>query len=485
LSEILRKIQYTAAQNLLILILCLSCALRIFGIGSESFWNDELSSMTRSSYSNLQEVVELGVVPDVHPPGYQIFLFFIENTLGNSEIALRFPSAIAGVLTVLVTYLIGKKLSSRRTALLGSAMLAVSPVHIWLSQEARPYAVLILLTALSVYLLVCYLKRDQDNQGTGLLFFMAVTFILLEYLHYFGLLIYALAGGCLLIHSVLRKQNRLLVVLSLLVPALAYIPWIPVMLAQSAGNSYIEPPGMMSIVYLFIEYMGWSKLLLAVFALLFVPTVRSFIRGAVSYKKGFATFILWIVTPMSVSIAVSLLATPVFTSRNMMVALPAVLLLQALCITEGIEDRKSGNLIGLAVLLLMVFQLVFVRKHYTEPHRNQFREAAYYTVEHVADPEKAIILTSAWNNAYFDYYFQRCGSGISTDLQAVSDQDFPDVKELITGMNPEEVWLLWGHIQPDSSLVDSISAMFSDAEYQPLLGAGVWRFSGRKQQFCY
>lgn len=424
--------------------------------------------------------MDLGVVPDVHPPGYQILLFLVENSLGTSETALRLPSAVAGILTVLVTYLTGKRLFSQRTALFGAAMLGVSPVHIWLSQEARPYAILIMLTAIAVYLLVCYLQRDRDSKGTGLLLIMAVNFILLEYLHYFGLLVYALTGSFLFYHAMLKKRNRILVTISLLLPVLVYIPWIPVMLTQSTGNSYIESPGVMSLVYLFIEYMGWSKILPGVFVLLLIPAVQSIIKGTLRYKSGLITLCLWILLPLLVSVGVSLLAMPVFTTRNLMVALPAVFLLQAFCIAECINSRKTGNLMGYAVLILMMVQLIFVRKHYTEPHRNQFREAACHTADNIADRDNAVILACTWNPAYFDHYFQVIESGLSTDLQAISEEDFPVVRELLLEKKPEEVWLLWGHIQPDSSLVDSISSMYFEIEYEPLTGAGVWRFGRRK-----
>ena len=77
----------------LLAIVALAAVLRVSGLEVQSLWNDELSSWYRSHYATLGEVIARGVVSDVHPPGFQILLYFVEQTLGNSEWALRLPSA--------------------------------------------------------------------------------------------------------------------------------------------------------------------------------------------------------------------------------------------------------------------------------------------------------------------------------------------------------------------------------------------------------
>jgi hypothetical protein len=160
----------------------------------------------------------------------------------------------------------------------------------------------------------------------------------------------------------------------------------------------------------------------------------------------------------------------------MMIALPAVILLQAFCISEGIPNARIGNAIWVLLVFLMMGQLICVRKHYTEPHRNQFREVAYYVAEQVDESENTVILGSAWNTEYFDYYFRRAATGLHTDMQAISVEDFHAVKDLVNSKNASEVWFLWGHVVPDSALIDSLDEMFRQAEYTPFLGAGVWHY---------
>lgn len=56
--------------------------------------------------------------------------------LGNTELAVRLPSALAGIFAVYLTYLIGSLLYSRKVGLFASLFLAISPWHLLLSRPA-------------------------------------------------------------------------------------------------------------------------------------------------------------------------------------------------------------------------------------------------------------------------------------------------------------------------------------------------------------
>ncbi len=67
---------------------------------------------------------------------------------------MRLPSAVAGALTPLVVYGLGKEMFGRAQGLLAALMVAVSAVHIGHSQDVRPYTFLVLFSALSVFSLL-------------------------------------------------------------------------------------------------------------------------------------------------------------------------------------------------------------------------------------------------------------------------------------------------------------------------------------------
>ena len=78
---------------------------------------------------------------DFKPPVYAYLDIFPVKIFGLNEFAVRFPSALFGVLTVLVTYFLTKRIfwdskSKELYGLLSALFLAISPWHIMLSRAA-------------------------------------------------------------------------------------------------------------------------------------------------------------------------------------------------------------------------------------------------------------------------------------------------------------------------------------------------------------
>ena len=82
---------------------------------------------------------------------------------GIGEVGLRSLSALIGTLTVPVAYVVGAQLVSRRSGLAAAALVAVSPLLVYYSQEARPYALAILLGGLSVGLFARALEAASPS----------------------------------------------------------------------------------------------------------------------------------------------------------------------------------------------------------------------------------------------------------------------------------------------------------------------------------
>ena len=81
------------------------------------------------------------------PPLYYALAWVWTQVTGTGEFGLRSLSALAGVATVPVAYLLGAELRGRRAGLMAAALVAVNPMLLWYSQEARAYALLVLLCA--------------------------------------------------------------------------------------------------------------------------------------------------------------------------------------------------------------------------------------------------------------------------------------------------------------------------------------------------
>jgi mannosyltransferase len=143
-----------------LLILLAGFALRLYRLGADSLWYDE----TVSAYLAAQPVVDLvgHTARDIHPPGYYLLLHFWAAAAGQSEFALAFFSLIFGVLLIALTYRLARLLTTPNTAMWAALLVAVSPYHLWYSQEVRMYT---LGAALGIAATYCALRAitSPDN----------------------------------------------------------------------------------------------------------------------------------------------------------------------------------------------------------------------------------------------------------------------------------------------------------------------------------
>jgi mannosyltransferase len=185
----------------LLAITALAAGLRFATLGHQSFWFDEVDtvSLVRKSFSGM-----LADVPRIEntPPLYFVLAWFWSKLFGTSEIGLRSLSALAGTLTVPVVYLAGTVLVSRRVGLLVAALAATSPVLVWYSQEARSYALFVLFASLSFL----YFVRALGRATRQTLIPFTVFSILALCTHYFAIFFVTVeVAGLLLAHGVRRS----------------------------------------------------------------------------------------------------------------------------------------------------------------------------------------------------------------------------------------------------------------------------------------
>jgi mannosyltransferase len=127
----------------------LAAVLRFAAIGHQGFWYDEGSTALLVHASPIR-MLRLLPHRESTPPLYYCLAWVWARVFGYGEAGLRSLSALAGVATVPVVYAAGARLISRRAGLVAAALTACNPLLIWYSQEARSYALLVLLTAFSL-----------------------------------------------------------------------------------------------------------------------------------------------------------------------------------------------------------------------------------------------------------------------------------------------------------------------------------------------
>ncbi len=125
---------------------------RLHNLTYHSLWFDEVMSVhwARSEISRILEV-SMNLVEDRLPPLYYLLLHGWRLLVGDGEVSVRLPSVLLGVLLVPVAYRLGTDLFGRRVAVLVAVLTALNPFLVWYSQEARMYALAVLLVSLGTW----------------------------------------------------------------------------------------------------------------------------------------------------------------------------------------------------------------------------------------------------------------------------------------------------------------------------------------------
>lgn len=443
----------------LIVILVLGAFLRFYGIENQSLSNDELSSWKRSGYDDLATVVEEGARPDVHPPGYYLLLFFVQKMFGDSEAALRFPSALFGVLSILIIFLIGLRLYSYREALLAAALTAVLWCPVFYSQDARPYAMLLFFTLLSSYCwipMVETLKSGSPRRGPLIAY--AITAALCAYTHYFGTYIIALQGVFTVILFIRRRSALIAVLIVYAAITVVFLPWLPVMREHLArGPIWITTPHggfvhwfLTFVRFLFNDSRTVGNIAVALLLLLFARSYGEFaaeptrLRTKRLLLSPGAVLLLWLVVPFAGVYLESLHSTPVLSVRNLIISLPPACLLLARAVTRLPLKGIVRTAVLLLVPVLLLSHLIFAKDYYSRSTKHNFKSAVRYLLENRRIDRCPLIIANTNQDGYFDYYLRRLGADRRVDMQFRSREDWPAVKSLIDARRAPCAWYLLG-----------------------------------------
>ncbi len=229
-KRVLRKIQKGAKGDaLLVAVLLAAFALRVFRLGYQPLWSDEIYSVAVARHS--LSGVWAWIYRDNHPALYWFVLHPVVHLLGDVELLVRFPSALMGTLTVALAYTTGRQMfGSREVGLLAALWLTVSPFHVVYSQEARMYAPLALFGLASTL----FLFRGAAWGGVSNWVLFGVTAAATAHSHNYGLLLVAAQSLWGLVLLLRKREGRLIggSALSAVVFVALYAPMIPALMAQ-------------------------------------------------------------------------------------------------------------------------------------------------------------------------------------------------------------------------------------------------------------
>jgi len=384
-------------------VLVLATLLRVPTLGEQSFWFDETVT-ARLVDQDLSGVLVQVEGSESTPPLYYLLAWAWSAVLGTGEAALRSLSALLGISTVGVAWLLGRRLAggaaSLRAGALAALLTACCPLLVWFSQEARAYALLAFLGALSALLAL----RAREEPGPRRLAAWAVVGALALATHYFAAFLIAVEAVWLLV--VLRGRRSVLAgVGGVAVAALALTPLALAQRERDLANFIGDVPLTTRVAQVpkqfLVGYDAPVELVAGVLALALVGAGAALLlaRGDEGQRRGALLAGGAGAAAVLVPLVLALMGVDHFLTRNTLVALPVLLVALGVAFAARRAPRAGPALAGgLAVLWIAIVIGVALEPRF---QREDWRGAAAALG---APADRAVVVTPISGVVPLEYY---------------------------------------------------------------------------------
>lgn len=386
------------------------------------FWLDEATEADYAQHSYGQMLTLLR--HDNHPPLHYSIIWLIEHSLGTTEFDLRLPSIIFGTLMIPMVYLAGKALYDETAGIFGAAFTTVAPLAVWYSQEARMYALFMLLTTVTIWAQARVLRTGRDRYWI-MWASASAAMIWTQWFSSFAIgteiLVFLWAANS---HRRIGLPARRLMgrlSMSVLFVTIVCAPGLPLLFTQfsynqtsglglsgpapSALNS-VSPYGIFNnLVWALWGYHSNGVVAHAV-AIWPVGLLGLLILLGRRRSRANGMLVAIVVVPMTIVFGLSLLATKsrsLFEIRYFIEAVPAVLLLLAGAITTMAPSRATRRASVLGITLLLVVGLVLQQTDSANPRLYGY-QWAFSQINIAAKPGDVILYDPTFLNVDVNYF---------------------------------------------------------------------------------
>lgn len=352
----------------ILFFIILAFILRLVNL-NQSFWLDEAAQVIESArpFSS-----QFNLVADFHPPLYHVLLHFW-MILSHTENWIRLLSVILGTFCIfLIAYLLPKKGNITRS-ILAAFLLAISPYHIWYSQEARPYMLFVFLTLLTSF----FLLRKK-----WIFYFISVIFLIYS-LYFWPFVLIGQGMWILLKERKSLNQWLYLTVFSFIF----YIPWVPSFIGQiktGTGGLFtgwtnvvsFEPFKAIALMFAKFIFGKGSIPNHLTYALILIPGLIFFLLGLIRRirEKNYDFCFIFSLSSFFSSFLVSFFI-PILAPQRLLFLIPFFYLIAA----DGLLSPRK-NITIICAFLIIFISLSGLLKYYLDPEvqREDWRDAVSF-----------------------------------------------------------------------------------------------------------
>jgi len=415
----------------LVLLVVAGSAIRFLYLARKPFWFDECFSaeVAQIDWRNFLHLLwwrEANM--SLYYVLLKVWLLFSPHG-GQSPFFIRSLSVVIAAATLPAIYWLGVLLYNRRVALIAAALLTFNAYHVRYAQEARGYALFVLLATLSSACLIAFLREPSRRRSAG----YGLASVLAVYAHFYALLLVAAHwlvlrcfGGPRAMGAALSAQLRR----AWIMIGVAVFPLLVFVAKTGAGPiRWIQRPGVHDL-FAFCEHLagGDNWPLAAIFAVACIAAVAPVGKHLFARNQGWETWrcqflLIWLLFPVVLTVLLSF-ARPVFLARYMIFCLPALAVLAA----AGLARIRQSWLLAAtlsAVLLFCSQGVSFVYSHDFDNERDASGAATNFILDHSL-PGDAIIFHIAETRVPYEF-FRSVRAGRNSASPAFNAQFGPDI----------------------------------------------------------
>lgn len=403
-------------------LMAIAIGMRFATIAKASIWHDEGFSMMLSARNPAD--IWIGSAHDVHPPLYYEILHFWTSLFGRSEFAARGLSAVAGLITIFVAYKLIRHILGRGAATVTLAVLAIAPMAVRYSQEARMYGILGLWLVGATYALVLALEnRKQAKHWIIYAVLMAAGL----YTHYFT--VFALAAHWIYL-LVQTRPDQLKIGktawltrewwLANIAIVVLWLPWVPNFIGQftrGQGISWIPAVTSSTLpggIWQDLTFTDGGQIPSVLFWGVPFLLVLSVCYMVWQYRKKtpqVELIFFYAVVPIALTLLASIFK-PIYQDRYLVFATYGVYILISLAIYQLIRMNRVA---GMAALLAFCGILVVGNINVVRQASHTMRDVGKFVNERY-QPGDEIVSAELYTYFDFSYYCKNCLDARNTQV---------------------------------------------------------------------
>ncbi|HNT33479.1 MAG TPA: glycosyltransferase family 39 protein [bacterium] len=387
-------------------------------LGSKTLWTDEISIDWMTQWDVATTISHCrGATGFCYSPPLGPLIVFFAKRVSDTEFMIRLPSAIVGLLLLVVFWKCTSEFIPRKAALASMALMAVSPCFVYHAQDARLYILMSLCTVTSTWLMIRAVYRPVNGFWPLYLLLALVNAVNL-YLSYFAWLalgimfvvFFVLLSTSAAARAESRKRKSLYFLSAYALTALSYLPWLKDLLAimQRHTSGQVAPSAVVTLPFvgnLLLELCGGGWTGVVILGCVIIGAVYAAIHARVVFLCGLLS--------LALSLAFLAMARPSyeFSSRYFFFLHPLLMVAGGTglwCVAEMLLRKTRIPSRAIIAFLSVVIAIPSSHDlyHYYRVDRSGWKKAADFIAQNLP-PETLLLPGIHFSNASLNRYLIR------------------------------------------------------------------------------